>query len=177
MLHPCQRWLHLKAKTARRSYEAETSRKGAANAILSQLCRGSVLQEKTVTFRIGKIQTAHAVAWRVLDGPQTVESGFQTTNTSNSPLCILNTRDWSQIFLTSFTFPCGRRFPTTQDRRKGPRVPRSMLLRQHGTFSQYQRWGALARPLSKLSMIHAFLRLEKKAGLAGAGPGSGRWTQ
>lgn len=53
-------------------------------------------------------------------------------------------------------------------------MPRSMLLRQHGTFSEYQRWGVLARPLSKLSMIHAFLRLEKKAGLVGAGSGSGR---
>lgn len=53
-------------------------------------------------------------------------------------------------------------------------MPRSMLPRQHGTFSQYQRRDALARPLGKLSMIHAFLRLEKKAGLAGAGSGSRR---
>lgn len=72
----------------------ETSRKGAANAILSQLCRGSVLQEEIVTFRIiRKIQAAHAAAWRAKDGPQTVDSGFHTTNTSNSPLCTLNTRD------------------------------------------------------------------------------------
>lgn len=54
---------------------------------------GGVFYRKIVTFRIRKIQTAHAAAWRVKDGPQTVESGFQITNTSNSPLCILNTRD------------------------------------------------------------------------------------
>lgn len=54
---------------------------------------GGILQEKIVTFRIRKIQTAHAAACRVKNGPQTVESVFPATNTSNSPLCMLNTRD------------------------------------------------------------------------------------
>lgn len=53
-------------------------------------------------------------------------------------------------------------------------MPHSMLLCQHGTLSQYQRWDALAGPLRKLTMTYTLLGLEKSTGLAGVGSGGSR---